>query len=198
MNNASSIRWDKTRDDRLRKLAANGLSAKQISDQFGDCSRSSVIGRAHRLKLKLGGGSKKPVSNAKTKPAPQHVEKPAKLRTAFHGKKLKLIAGVAQVSIGTGPKAVSQYDFKTRAEQRALAPAVTVRRANAFDPLPDIDPVPFGSKGCKWPVDGLHGRGRLWCGSPKIPGESYCAIHSQLAINPRATTGGMPAERTSA
>lgn len=48
-----AYRWhdNPERDKALRTLWDKGLSGQQIANAFGDCSRGSVIGRAHRLHL---------------------------------------------------------------------------------------------------------------------------------------------------
>lgn len=43
--------WDADRDERLRAMWAEGLSCTLIAERFGDCTRNSVIGRVHRMKL---------------------------------------------------------------------------------------------------------------------------------------------------
>jgi GcrA cell cycle regulator len=43
--------WPEERIETLKKLWADGLSAGQISERFGDVSRSAVIGKVHRLNL---------------------------------------------------------------------------------------------------------------------------------------------------
>lgn len=47
--------WQPHEDEKLRKFADEGLSAAQIGAELGK-SRHAVIGRCHRLKIKLTGG----------------------------------------------------------------------------------------------------------------------------------------------
>ena len=47
----SRIIWDQQRIDKLKDLWAEGKSATKIAEIFGDVTRNSVIGKAHRLGL---------------------------------------------------------------------------------------------------------------------------------------------------
>jgi hypothetical protein len=63
-------------------------------------------------------------------------------------------------------------------------PILTISRAAAFEPLPGVEPitlVQFGRRTCKFPVDGLQGPGRLFCGADKEPEQSFCAAHRRIA-----------------
>jgi hypothetical protein len=180
------------RDAHLRRYIVEGLSARQIADRFQNCTRSAVIGRASRLNLRLAGGSKKPAIAVKPEQAPVRAEKLAKPHPVA-GRRMKLIAGAPQVILGGGPKAASQYDFKTRAEQRAASPGLTVRREDAFDPIAGIEPVSLvdlGPRSCRWIVNGLNGRDDLFCGAPKEVEHSYCSAHHALAYVPYTARHG--------
>lgn len=72
-------------------------------------------------------------------------------------------------------------NIANKAESRKSDPELKVHRALAFDPLPGVEPVAYGSPGCKFPVDGVDGPGLLWCGAPREIGQSYCPSHSMLA-----------------
>lgn len=49
--------WTEERVAMLRKLAGKKMSASQIAAEFGDVTRNSVISKARRLGLTLGGGT---------------------------------------------------------------------------------------------------------------------------------------------
>lgn len=79
-------------------------------------------------------------------------------------------------------------NIANKAESRKSDPgiSITIIRAAAFDPLPDLTPVPFADNhGCRWPVDGFDGPGLLACGAGKEPEHVYCAAHRRLAYAPR-------------
>ena len=45
------IHWNNQRIEKLKKLWAEGKTAKEIAMIFGDVSRNAVIGKVHRLGL---------------------------------------------------------------------------------------------------------------------------------------------------
>ena len=47
------MNWTDERVELLKKLWSEGLSASQIATQLGGVSRNAVIGKAHRLGLKV-------------------------------------------------------------------------------------------------------------------------------------------------
>lgn len=46
-----SIRWDTDRDNELRALNAEGMSAAQVAEKMGGTTRGAVIGRLSRLRV---------------------------------------------------------------------------------------------------------------------------------------------------
>lgn len=81
------------------------------------------------------------------------------------------------------PKAagLDAINIAVRAEGRAEAPGIAISRAATFDPIPGVEPVPYGSAGCKFPVDGLDGPGLLWCGADCGDHSTYCPTHRRVA-----------------
>lgn len=78
-----------------------------------------------------------------------------------------------------GVKRIAQMQADARGEAKIIA------RADAFLPIPGTTPVPaLTTNGCKWAVDGLHGKGLLWCGEPRLDGRPWCASHQRLACVP--------------
>jgi hypothetical protein len=61
---------------------------------------------------------------------------------------------------------------------------------SVWQPLADVaPPVPFGSRGCKWPLDIFDEDGiRMACGCRKDAEESYCATHIAVAYQVRDKT----------
>jgi len=194
--------WDEARDQQLRLLAAKGITAEQIAVRLGDCSRSAVLGRAHRLKIKIG--TKNRSRSAKLKEPKPAVAQPKPKHQP--GRKMKLVAGVPQVAIGKGPRAANQYDFKARAAQRAASTGLPdhLVSGDAKRPVAEIG-VPVSRRlslfeltdhTCRWPNGDPRSRDFNFCGNePDLDGP-YCPYHNRLAYNLRASTGGLPAERT--
>ena len=50
-NQKSGCNWDDESTEKLRRLWAEGLSARKIAVQIPGATRNSVIGKAHRLGL---------------------------------------------------------------------------------------------------------------------------------------------------
>ncbi len=187
----SWLTMDLTERDRLLiQYCGQGLTASQTSGKFLDASRNAIIGRVHRLQnaghdIALGNGSRGRDASGRRPRTANPLQKPPKPKTgkpAPRGRKLRIVAGVDQIVLGSGAKGVSKYDFKARAAQRAGSVGLPIDRAAAFEPIPGVEPVSFlDNRGCKWPVDGLEGNGLLACGSAKDPQHSYCDSHRFLA-----------------
>jgi len=165
----------------LSRYCDEGLSAQQISDRFENCSRSAAIGQIRRFKLKLNAGKPRRGMAGRRSKAGAIVE--AKIvKPALRPTKL-----VQQTRSWRGPNNPVAIDFKARALQRAASPGIVIRREHAFEPIQGAGPVAFGSPGCKWPVDGLHGVGLFACGAAKDLDQSYCSAHRLLSYQPPST-----------
>lgn len=143
------------RDDLIRRYVSEGLSAAKIAQRFANATRSAVIGRVRRMGLSCTG---------RPKSAP---------------KKLKAVRPQSKTS------GLSATNIAVRKESREEAPGLIISTAAAFDPIPGVEPVPYGSPGCKFPVDGMDGPGLLWCGADRGDHPTYCASHRRLAFTPR-------------
>lgn len=155
-----------TREQIVTRLCADGLSANQIDAHFTDRpGRSAILGLIHRLKAR-GVGVVRPPRHAPPKISAPAAPKPVEIKPP----KQNLHPG----------------NIARKANSRQLDPGPPLLRAAlAFDPLPGVVPVPFGSAGCKWPVDGAEGRGALACGyvrdTSERADEPYCIHHSRIA-----------------
>lgn len=156
--------------DVVLPLAHLGLSCAKIAAQIG-VSRGSII--TIRAALQKS-GEVPPAAETKGGRPSKSGNKPV------HRKPSPRLA-----VLPSGAPKINQYDFRARAEQRAASQGVVIRRENAFDPIPGTTPVPYGSHGCKWSVDGIHGPGMLWCGQSRDGDPSYCGAHRLLSISPR-------------
>ncbi|TPM19804.1 GcrA family cell cycle regulator [Mesorhizobium sp. B2-3-6] len=191
--------WTKIpRDERKQLLAAycdEGLTAQKIADKFFNCTRSAIIGQVQRLGLQLNNGKpRKGKVGRRAKTGAAAAPKPAKPAAR---RPSKLVQQTSSWRRANNPPAM---DFKARAEQRAASPGIVIKREDAFQPIPGVDPVAFGSAGCRWPVDGTNGQGLLACGATKEPERSYCEAHRRLSYTPptiRQHAGLRSAERIS-
>ncbi len=148
------------KDEAVRARVLAGKSWGQIADELSMTSRNTVAGIVARLRKR----GEIPQARSREETGADGAAT-ARLRTASKAHPLTIANNI---------------------ESRKVDPGVpiTISRAAAFDPLPDTTPVPYGSGGCKFPVDGWEGRGHLWCGADKDPLHSYCPAHRRLAFTP--------------
>jgi GcrA cell cycle regulator len=59
----------------------------------------------------------------------------------------------------------------------------TAFNARAFEPLPGTESVPFGARGCRWPVEG-HGAEMRQCGCEREGAGPYCGTHQRASAAP--------------
>lgn len=157
--------WDEARVERLRALAAAGLSASEMAAELGRVSRNAVIGAAHRNDIPIGGG--RPRSTPRKPNAPRAlIRRPPKLRLAPVVAAPKPVTHAALV-----PSAV-----RKAAMVRAM-PAEPKSRNLRVDQISDVT--------CKW----AHADATPWdfCGHRSFAGSSYCEHHW------RRTLGRQPA-----
>jgi GcrA cell cycle regulator len=182
-------------------------TARQIAEELG-CTRSAVIGKAHRLGLKDLGN---PVGKPHFKAEP--VERAPYQRRDENGKPkvapLK-VASFPSLKQGVSQQALSGTAVagaRRRAEretqgalsgQLQLVPAVPVESLPLFesldtrasgsvpsDTVPDDGPralAALSDLGCKWPVNKAATRdGHLFCNAQRVGGKPYCADHCAKA-----------------
>lgn len=178
MSGSSLGNWTDERVEQLKRLHAEGHSASEIAKALGGITRNAAIGKCVRLGLGPIGGGKasapmrareghqtlgRPVAPAKPKqPAPKGVM----ILNPVKGGDVTTAARVENMAARANP-----------AEN-------VVVMSRGFTPLPGQAPVPFGSKGCRWPVGG-DGAGMMCCGAPRAEGERgelpYCGAHAGVA-----------------
>lgn len=149
------------RVEKLKKLWAEGNSAQEIADMFGDgCTRNMVISKKHRLKLPARWEDRGMGATSRRKrggQAPKIPPKPKRVRE---------------------PKALSPVQ-----QMFQVAPVVIVEDA----PIPLSERkqlVDLGDQDCRWPIgDPLHA-GFHFCGKKKVTGLSYCERHVLRAYQP--------------
>jgi len=77
--------WTDERIEHLRAMWAEGSTASQIAEELGGVSRNAVIGKIHRLKLRVSSGSFHPPMAAQPKPSRQPFLTPATRHPARGG-----------------------------------------------------------------------------------------------------------------
>lgn len=149
--------------DAVKAHIVAGTGYSKIADLLGAPNRHCVAGVVSRLR-EIG-----------ALPPP-----PSKQQTGASGGAIVRAKAKARREKGAALRA---GNIANKAESRKNDPELKVKRAFAFDPIEGVEPVPFGSAGCKYPVDGLDGPGLLWCGAPR-DGRTYCEAHHALAYLP--------------
>ena len=177
--NAPAKLWSETTAEEKRAavkpLILEGLGYTKIADLLGAPNRHCVAGVVTKLRR-----------DGALPPAPP------KQQIGAHGGAVERIKANARREKAT---ALHAGNIANKAETRKTDPELTIRRASAFDPLPDVTPVPFvPNSGCKWPVHGIEGSGLLACGAPRED-RTYCATHRRLAYQPRSIIAAQAAER---
>ncbi|TJV51123.1 MAG: GcrA cell cycle regulator [Mesorhizobium sp.] len=177
------------RDRLLADFCAQGLTARQISNNFYNCSRSAAIGRIHRLKLQLNGGA--PRKGKVSRLAKTVDGKPAPKAKAPVRKASKL---VQQTSSWRGTNNPVATDFKARAEQRAASPGLPAHlvAGEARRPIEAIGVptsrnlklVELTESTCKWPIGDPLAEDFGFCGNDSTETGPYCRYHSRLAYEP--------------
>lgn len=172
--------WSDERVEVLKKLWREGYSASQIAKTMGGCTRNSVIAKVDRLRragVQIGQRAT-PSAPATVRAKPQTVRPRAKTPAP---KGVMILNPVRGGDVATAAR-------MDNIEARANPAENVVAMSRNFRPLPGRDPVPFGSKGCRWPVGG-EGADMCCCGAPRTENERgelpYCSDHATVAYQPR-------------
>lgn len=163
--------WTDERKEIAFALWADGLSASEIAKKLGGgVSRNSVIGVIHRAGKSARFKPAKPV-RVPAAPVVRVVRRPSNAPAK------KALPSQKSVPISAGQSDSRRID---RQMPHAENPAFNAR---SFGPLPGREPVPFGTKGCRWPV-GSEGADMLQCGCDRAGEGPYCASHKAVATVP--------------
>ena len=164
-------RWSAEEDETLIGLWSKGLSASEIAREMGKTSRSSILGRVHRLKLPL-----------RTKGASRQ----ARNRIAVG----KLIGSINRIRSAMKPKQPKAKSSPVRELLRDLP----------TEPLPPVDTMPaqvsfngLEPHHCRaivaehLPFDGDR---KIYCGERKVLGQQYCPEHCRRYFQPPKVQAG--------
>lgn len=183
--------WPDEHVERLKALHTSGLSMSQIAEalrsEFAGAryTRASVSGKVHRLNL-----PQRPVDArlahlrvAAAQRAREMAANPVRKPMPKGVMVLPPLKGGSCTEMATANRAAN-------VEARVNPASNVVRMDRAFSPLPGQVPVPFGAKGCRWPVGG-EGVDMVQCGCAVDLGP-YCDPHkatSRQQVQPKARTG---------
>jgi GcrA cell cycle regulator len=170
--------WTDEAVEALKRLAHEGRSASVIAQALGAPSRNSVIGKANRIGIKLGGG--RAFAPSATPPAEMYQTQSA--------------AGPCP-----RPDARKQRSAPARSRDLRIKPGEEPAWSLAEAEVGEMRRVRFEEIRafvCRWPLGDPMSGDFAYCGLEAANGRPYCAGHSRLAYQPqKARTRQAPHER---
>jgi GcrA cell cycle regulator len=157
-NNQSYNGWTLDREDLLKKLHGEGLSASQIATRITatgfECTRNAVIGKANRMGLT--GGDK-----------PRRSTRSPRKRQPKGGNSINMVFG--------GRKSAKLF---LEAEPFTPGPELVIPEAErrGIDGLTDDQ--------CRWPIGDPQHADFHFCNGVQVPGLPYCEHHARRAYQP--------------
>lgn len=185
----SDFDWTDERVARLKQMVAEGHSAAAIAADLGGVTRSAVLAKMHRLRLRASKPCGAPVRERIEAWGRTLAREPTVAeRTAFAASIGASEKTVMAVLCGLGlvlPRAVAirSYRRATVEAPRDVPDAAEVEAAFARTARADRAPVTLldlTSRMCRWPVDTAEGV--RFCGAPAEG--VYCAHHHAIAYVP--------------
>lgn len=162
MRSAETFTWTDTQVEVLKTKWAAGMSASDIAAQFGGgLTRSAVLGKVHRLKLK---------QREKMVPAKARMVVQPAVAKARGGIRYKI--GVARQNGLHGAEAMEAVLGKP--EPLALGDAIP-----AAGGLVRLETL--GQHDCRWPFGDPLTKDFGFCGDHVAEGEVYCHAHCRKA-----------------
>ena len=167
--------WTDERVDLLKKLWADGLSARQIADQLGGVTRNAVIGKVHRLGL----SGRATTSRPKTmRPRKKRVEA---INTPSAG------AGGRPATSGVTARAASAHQSPGLEN---FPTALLTPIDELVIPLKDrVTMETLKESHCKWPIGDPAEEDFHFCGRGRHEDGVYCEFHAAKAYQPARRRG---------
>lgn len=188
-----AVGWSDERIEKMKALASEGYSASQIAKALGRVSRNGVLGKMHRLGLKMQ--EKPSAPGAKTagrkvvsdKPRPKRRERTEAEERAdgLRAPPVKRPTRGGKTSLNFRDAGSAPRPAKNDEGDPIVAgePWVPLNRYDrAFQPLEGTQPRPFMQREpgqCRWPIDGPSSE-CLACGA-HAGARNYCETHHRLA-----------------
>ena len=160
--------WTDERVELLKKLWAEGLSARQIADQLGGVTRNAVIGKVHRLGL-----------SGRATPSRPKVTRPRKKPTKI----------VSPPSIGGGPSPQSAIAEKAASPHQSpglenFPRALLTPIDELVIPIEDrVTIETLKESQCKWPIGDPAEEDFHFCGHNRHEDGVYCEFHKAKAYH---------------
>ncbi|NRG19913.1 GcrA cell cycle regulator [Rhizobiales bacterium] len=159
--------WTPEREDLLKKLWLQGLSASQIARTMDCFTRNAIIGKAHRLNL------------PKRSPVTRSSPKPRRLRAK------PTLARIGSMT-KAGPRLPAQHREVGLSAGRALDCEAFMPQSGGGIALTETHTILMELKHntCKWPIGDPGDPEFHFCSLNVDSGKSYCEFHHRLAYRP--------------
>jgi GcrA cell cycle regulator len=152
--------WTDDREEALKKLWADGLSASQIAGELGGVTRNAIIGKVHRLGLP---GRSKPRGTRRSK-----SDRPRRRPGRF------LVDAGTSMPLRSAAALEEPIDVRGSTEQCSTKIAPLEQRVGLQQ---------LNDSTCRWPI-GDPSNGMTFCGGRPIGDLPYCVHHSRIAYEP--------------
>jgi GcrA cell cycle regulator len=155
--------WTEETIEALKQLALEGRSASAIALALGAPSRNAVIGKAHRIGIKLNGRG-----HASASRGPRAPREP-RLRVATHPRP-------RSISYGRGLVPAIPRERERKAPWIFAGAEVGEMLRVGFEDI--------RGTACRWPIGDPTCEDFVYCGLEVASGRSYCAGHCRMAYKP--------------
>lgn len=177
---STSSGWNDEREDILKKLWSDGLSASQIAGRLGGVTRNAVMGKVHRLGLSGRATTNRMASQRRVR---SYRRRRIRQGIDYHPWQLTLPLDEPQSRNDDNILPFPKQPFIDRmAEVKApasLRMTILVEKDGVM-----VANDEFTSRNCKWST-GRDQRGfHEFCGTDTIPGTSYCYAHLKASRDP--------------
>lgn len=166
--------WTEQQIQTLKQMWGNGFSANDIARKLSEhsksvvVSRNAVIGKAHRMKLSVGGDIKRDVA------LPSNV-----------GNVMAGITKIAKKRTMLRPLPTIPSIQKAAAPMSSVAKPVVAREApRAIDIAKRTEGIAVtkaGERHCRWPVGDPRSPDFRFCGCASYESLPYCVDHARVA-----------------
>ena len=181
--------WTDERVELLKKLWAEGLSARQIADQLGGVTRNAVIGKVHRLGLS---GRATPPRSKAARPRKKRVETVVPLSgSAGQQEEVAAVAEKASAALSAQAANSQQSAGLENFPTALLAPVDELV-------IPKKDRVTMETlkeSHCKWPIGDPAEEDFHFCGHARHGESVYCEFHAAKAYQPSRRSARRKAQK---
>ncbi len=198
MRTTPGFTWTDDAVEKLKTLVAEGLSVGLIAREFGaNFSKNAIIGKVHRLGLKLTAAKHVHAVNAgrPRKATPTEPETPALCTIAplaptptMGAWRAKQEDARREQSLAgqTGRSKPTAYHENRRAELLARIGNNAAGDAARAASKRGLTLMQLRPTSCRWPMGDPMSESFLYCGDPKDGASVYCACHRARAFTPTA------------